>query len=342
MQAEVERVAAEDVAHVVPADDHHLEANFFGDRLQPRRRHFARAADREPIAGDHERLAAMHAGAEVRHQVAERSGLPALVERVEALRDAIGRRRDLIGIDRVELLRRVLRIPDDQRLAANQRRGGGADNGEIGITRTGQGLDRNAGLENGRLCDLHNRSIVTCRSRHGSDAGARNSDAGTGTPVPGSTVRCPMKLTTDCHRSARLLAVVAAAPSPRRRAGEDRQRHPVEDSPRSGGQLPDHAHHALPHRRVWSAPHRLAEPEGGAGLDRQRDDAMGIEERASRAVVVRSSRLGQREAVGSRDLRRSRTALVDRSAGVDARHQRRGDRAGRAADRRRRSRRRTC
>ena len=37
VQAEVERVAAEDVAHVLAADDDHLEADFFGDALQARR-----------------------------------------------------------------------------------------------------------------------------------------------------------------------------------------------------------------------------------------------------------------------------------------------------------------
>ena len=120
VQAEIERVAAEDVAHVVPADDHHLEAHFFGNGLEPGRRHLAGAADRKSIAGNHERFAAMHAGAEIRHQVAERSGLPALVERVEAFRHAIGGRRDLIGIDRVELLRRILRVPEDQGAAADR------------------------------------------------------------------------------------------------------------------------------------------------------------------------------------------------------------------------------
>ena len=50
--------------------------------------------------------------------------------------------------------------------------------------------------------------------------------------------------------------------------------------------------HALPDGRVWTAAHRLAEPEGGAGLDRQGNDAVGIEERAPRAVVVRTSRAG--------------------------------------------------
>src|SRR5881275_2445472 len=56
------------------------------------------------IAGDQERLAAVDALAEVGHQVAEGAGLPPLVERLEALGDAVGGRRDLIGIDRVELL----------------------------------------------------------------------------------------------------------------------------------------------------------------------------------------------------------------------------------------------
>ena len=120
---EVERVATEDVAHVVAADDDHLEPDFFGDALQSGRTHLARRADREPVAGDDERLAAMHARAEVRHEIAERARLPALVERVEALRHAIGGRRDLIGVDRVELLRagRRLRIPENQRATAHQR-----------------------------------------------------------------------------------------------------------------------------------------------------------------------------------------------------------------------------
>jgi hypothetical protein len=41
VEAKVERVAAEDVAHVVAADDHHLEADFFGNRLQPGGTHLA-------------------------------------------------------------------------------------------------------------------------------------------------------------------------------------------------------------------------------------------------------------------------------------------------------------
>ena len=54
----------------------------------------------------------------------------------------------------------ILRIPEDQRLAANQWSGGGPGNGEIGIARTGQRLDSNARLKNGGLCDLHNLLIV--------------------------------------------------------------------------------------------------------------------------------------------------------------------------------------
>ena len=100
-----------------------LAADFFGDALQPGRTHLARRTDREPIPGDDERLAAVHAAAKVRHQVAERAALPALVEGLETLRDAVGGRRDLIGVDGVELLGagRRLGIPEDQRAAANHR-----------------------------------------------------------------------------------------------------------------------------------------------------------------------------------------------------------------------------
>ena len=177
VQAEVERVAAEDVAHVVAADDHHLEADFFGDRLEAGRRHLARAADREAIAGDHERLAAMHAGAEVGHQVAERPRLPALVERLEALRHAVGGRRDLVGIDGVELLAGSLGIPDDQGLAADDPVGIAA--GQVGRTRGGQGLEGDARLQDGGFRDLHNLSIVACRKWRPALAGL---NAGCATP----------------------------------------------------------------------------------------------------------------------------------------------------------------
>ena len=135
----------------------HLEAGLFGDALEARRAHLARRADREAIAGDDERLAAMHARAEVRHQVAERAGLPALVERLEALRHAIGRRRDLVGVDRVELLRLRRRSSDPRRSApaANQPAMRPAAPRQRRCRR--QTLERHARLEAGRLDRVHHR-----------------------------------------------------------------------------------------------------------------------------------------------------------------------------------------
>ncbi len=166
LQPEVERVAPEDVAHVVAADDHHLEADLVGDRLEAGRAHLARRADGEPVAGDEEGLAAVNARAEIGHQVAERSRLPALVERIEALRDAVGGRRDLIGIDRVELLLlpEDLQIPEDERLAAD-------DAGVRGVLgrrrrRGGDRILRDAGLEPGGP-DLMHRSKSTVSAARG-------------------------------------------------------------------------------------------------------------------------------------------------------------------------------
>jgi len=123
VQSKIQRVAAEDVAHVVAADDDHLQFDFFRDCLQARRAHLTRRSDREPIAGNHEGFAAMDACAEVGHEVPERSGLPPLIERLEALGHAIGRRRDLIGVDGVELLLLSwnLEVPENERLAAHDR-----------------------------------------------------------------------------------------------------------------------------------------------------------------------------------------------------------------------------
>src|SRR5262249_39090383 len=63
----------------------------------------------------------MNARAEIWHQVAKRSGLPTLVERIVAFGNTIGGRRDLIRIDRVELLLLAwdFEIPENQSLAAN-------------------------------------------------------------------------------------------------------------------------------------------------------------------------------------------------------------------------------
>jgi hypothetical protein len=62
----------------------------------------------------------MHALPEVGHQVAEGTHLPALVEAIETLRDAVIRGGDLVRVDGVELLPRNLRVPEDERAASNQ------------------------------------------------------------------------------------------------------------------------------------------------------------------------------------------------------------------------------
>jgi hypothetical protein len=122
VQPEVERVAPEDVAHPRTADDDELVTRFVADALEARRAHLARRADRETIARDDEVLAPRDALAEVRHEEAERPRLPPRVERLERFGDAVVRRRDLVGVDRVELLPGDLRVPEDQRLPADEPR----------------------------------------------------------------------------------------------------------------------------------------------------------------------------------------------------------------------------
>jgi hypothetical protein len=157
VQAEVEAVAAEDVAHVVSAHDHQLQACLFGDSLQTRRAHLARRSNGEAIARDDKRLPAVDALAKVRHQVAERSGLPLLVEGVEAFGHTVGRRRDLISVDRVEFFRELgpreaLRIPEDECPAPNQRRLPGRGHGGLG-----DGIHGRARLQTRGLDDVHKR-----------------------------------------------------------------------------------------------------------------------------------------------------------------------------------------
>ena len=115
VETQVERVPPEDVSHVVAADDDHLLADFLGDALQSGRAHLARGPNREPVTRNQEGLAAMDAGPEVRHQVPERPRFPALIERLQTLGDTIGRRRDLIGVDGVELARRWVAPSDPRR-----------------------------------------------------------------------------------------------------------------------------------------------------------------------------------------------------------------------------------
>src|SRR2546428_11933431 len=120
MQAEVERVPTKDIADTVAADDHDLQPSLIPNRFEPGRRRLARRADAKAFARDHERFPTVHSLPEIGHQVTEGARLPACVEMVEALGDAVVRRRDLVGIDGVELLPRNLRVPEDERAASNQ------------------------------------------------------------------------------------------------------------------------------------------------------------------------------------------------------------------------------
>jgi hypothetical protein len=71
VEAEVQSVPPEDVAHVVAADHDQLQADFFRDAFEARRAHLARRSDGETIAGDKERLAAVDTAAEIGDEIAE-------------------------------------------------------------------------------------------------------------------------------------------------------------------------------------------------------------------------------------------------------------------------------
>ena len=124
MKTEVQRIAAEDVAHVASAHNHHLETGLVGDALEPGRAHLTRRSDRKSIARDDERLAAMNTGAKVGHEIPEGARLPSFVQCLEALGYAVGGRGDLIGIDGVEFAAvsgaSELRIPENQRTSPNR------------------------------------------------------------------------------------------------------------------------------------------------------------------------------------------------------------------------------
>src|SRR2546427_944047 len=172
-QAEVECVTAEDVAHGRPADDDDLVAGLLADALQPRGAHLAGAADREAGARDDEILSPRDALTEVGHEIPERARLPALVKAFEALGDAVGGWGDLVGVDRVELAARDLRIPEDERLAA--------DNAVRGAWsfRRGAGrecIDRRVRSDTRRLDGLH----ATLHARTGRRFGSGDGKGGRG------------------------------------------------------------------------------------------------------------------------------------------------------------------
>jgi hypothetical protein len=84
VETQVQRIAAENVAHTGAAHDDQFQADLVGDALQAGRAHLPRGPDREAVAGDDERLAAVHALAEIGHQVPKGSRLPSFVQRLQA------------------------------------------------------------------------------------------------------------------------------------------------------------------------------------------------------------------------------------------------------------------
>ena len=145
LKAEVEGVPAEDVSHVAAADDDQLEACLLRDGLETCGAHLARGADGEALPCDEERLAGVDPPSELGHQEAEGALLPILVERLEALRHAVPGRRDLVGIDRVELSPGLLRVPEDEGLSADEPPGAAA--GRPVRPRAGQVLERDSRLQ---------------------------------------------------------------------------------------------------------------------------------------------------------------------------------------------------
>src|SRR5262245_52970659 len=97
----------------------------------------------------------MHPGAKVGHQIAEGPCLPALIEGVERLGDTVCSRRDLIGVDRVELLPLSghLEVPEDQGAAADERWRRTAC--RAGSVRTVEGLGGCARFETRRPNGVH-------------------------------------------------------------------------------------------------------------------------------------------------------------------------------------------
>jgi hypothetical protein len=81
VQSQVERVPAEDVAHVLAADDDHLRPTSSATPFRPAGL-ISRTIRWRTGRRQSERFAGVHAGTEVRHQMAERSRLPLFIERL--------------------------------------------------------------------------------------------------------------------------------------------------------------------------------------------------------------------------------------------------------------------
>src|SRR2546425_3580041 len=94
----------------------------------------------------------------------ERPSLPAPVQGVEALRHAVVGRRDLVGVDRVELLSEDLGVPEDQRLATDQTRTG-RSGGRL-VTRR-DAVEGDAGEELRGANGRHTTIVLATRASHG-------------------------------------------------------------------------------------------------------------------------------------------------------------------------------
>ena len=191
MEAEVEGIAAEDVAHPVAADDDELEALLLRNAFQARGTHLPGGADGEALARDEEGFAAMDALPEIRHEVAEGARLPALVEGIEAFRDTIGGGSDLVGVDRVALPAGPRGIPDDERLPADDMRRAARGRG-IGGTGPRQVCFADAGFQ-ARGPDLvftHRPVILPCRDRRRNREALRRAEIGLAKALfPGELLR---------------------------------------------------------------------------------------------------------------------------------------------------------
>src|SRR4030088_1410169 len=99
----------------------------------------------------------------------------------------------------------------------------------------------------------------------------------TGPNAKNSLARYVMRITD------RLCAGVRSKPQ------SEFRRYQLKDTKRGKCELPDHADHALPHGRLWSAAHWFAQSQGCGRVGDQTDDRMGIRERPPRSVGLRTS-----------------------------------------------------
>ena len=109
-----------------------------------------------------------------------------------------------------------------------------------------------------------------------------------------------------------------------------RSRHQREDPPGREQPFADHEDAAHAGRRLRPARDRVAEPQGRGRMGDRADAIVGLQQRPSRAVGLRPSRLGQRALLGAHHRAGQGSAHL-RGAGVDAGDRRHRHRAGLSA-----------